>query len=203
MEALPVWLQWVSTIAASISSIGVLVAFIQIRITGKQFKTQLKLTEEQFKLLNQGYINLKFNQQLYERGEGDKLYLAETVTDKGQYYATALTAQLENVGNMPISLDMKHCIVYADGKEIYRTPESVFAQTQNTIYPKSNMPYNFGLFPLAEKGLSLQQLFAMNITYDLQIDYYDFNDKEHAKKIDRGMALEGGQILIKRNQDKI
>lgn len=70
---LPIWLQWFSSFAAVLSSIGVIIAFVQLRASNKnfykqlqistdQFKTQLTLTQDQFKLLNQGFVKMTMTQ---------------------------------------------------------------------------------------------------------------------------------------------
>ena len=202
METLPAWIQWLVAIATALSSVGVIIAFVQLKISSNQFKKQLQLTVQQFKLLNQGYIQLIFNQLLYIVDADRNLQVAENIDDKTLYYAMALRATMQNVGNMPIKMDVKNCIVYADKKEIYRTPEAVISQTINTIYPQATTIFNFGIFNLSDKGLNIRQLSDQKITYDLLIEYHDFND-ERIKTINRGMELSGAEIIVKRSDDII
>ncbi|MDB5135717.1 MAG: hypothetical protein JWP37_2320 [Mucilaginibacter sp.] len=202
MGALPDWLQWLVSISTVLSSVGVIVAFVQLRISSNQFKEQLRQTEQQFRLLNQGYINLTFNQGLFVIDPDGSLRQVDP--DKiTVFFATALMAVLENPGNMPIKFDVMHCIVYSHGTEIYRASETELSETVNTIYPKATQSFNFGTFYLGEAGVNLQQLLDLDISYDLLINYHDFNDEQHIKKINRKMALSGGQIMIRKNRDII
>jgi len=201
METLPAWIQWFVAIATVLTSVGVIVAFVQLKESSIQFKQQLKANRDQFTLLNQGYIQMLFYQKLWGKDEHNQMVETE-INNTNLYYFSGLVATLENVGNMPIKFYIKHCIAYADGKEIYRGPEEVFKKTVNVIYPKATLPYSFGAFPLVETGLKLQQLSALKIGYKLLIEYHDFHDNR-IKTIDREMALSGTDIIITKSDDKI
>lgn len=202
METLPIWFQWVVSLASVLSSVGVIIAFIQLRESSDQSRKQLKLTEDQFRLLNQGYIQVAVAQIMYIYDADKNLQVADQVDNTTRYFATALTSTMQNVGNMPIKMDVKHCVVYAGEKEIYRTNEALLQQTVNNIYPQVTLPFNFGAFYLGENGVTIGELSEMKITYSLLIHYHDFNDP-HIKTIDRGMELAGTQIIIRRSDDVI
>ena len=202
METLPIWLQWLVSFTSILSSAGVIVAFVQLRESSDQSRRQMKLTEDQFRLLNQGYIQVTVSQLMYVYDKNNNLQPVDQIDDATRYYATALISTMQNVGNMPIKMDVKHCIVYMDGKEIYRTDEAALKKTINNIYPQVTLPFNFGAFYLGKDGVTIRELTDMKITYDLLIEYHDFNDTR-IKTIDRGMELFGVEILIRRSDDVI
>src|ERR1700688_5016608 len=96
MDTLPAWLQWLVSLATVLSSIGVIIAFVQLRISGNQFheqlkistdqfQTQLKLTQNQFKLINQGFVKLTMMQYFLPKSD-DSASIKEIPLDPNTLY---------------------------------------------------------------------------------------------------------------------
>jgi hypothetical protein len=117
MEALPVGMQWVVSFASVLSSIGVIVALIQLKISGDQFKQQLQITQRQFKLTNQGYIQCPINHDFFT--DKNQVATLQEFSDPTTLYSYIFpVAALENVGNLPVMLSINHFKVFFDGKEV-------------------------------------------------------------------------------------
>ncbi len=203
MDALPVWLQWAVSLATVLSSIGVIVALIQLKISGTQFKQQLKLTERQFKLTNQGYIQCVINQDFYT-ANNEPATQQDIMNPATLYWFLFPVAQLENVGNLPVQFFIDHFKVFFNGTEVYHTPDEVLKQTENIIYPKQNLPFMLGriFFSDQQATLTLQQIQDLKITCEILVTYNDYNDKTK-KTVNRKLELSGVFLIGKDIHDSL
>jgi hypothetical protein len=203
MDVLPVWLQWAVSLATVLSSIGVIVALIQLKISGTQFKEQLKLTERQFKLTNQGYIQCTVNHEFY-MSNGMAATQEDAINPATLFNSIFPVASLENVGNLPVLFFVAYFKVSFDGTEVYHTPEEILTRTENILYPKQNMPFLLGQFFFDEQhsNLSLEQVQALKITYNILVNYNDYNDKTQ-KTVNRELELSGVYVMSKGIKDSL
>jgi len=203
MDVLPVWLQWAVSFATVLSSIGVLVALVQLRISSKQFDRQLKLTERQFKLTNQGYLQCVINQDFYTTK--DEPATQQDLMDPATlYWFLFPVAQLENVGNLPIQFFIDHFTVFFNGTEVYHTPDEILKRTENIIYPKQNLPFMLGriFFSDQQATLTLQQIQDLKITCKILVTYNDYNDTTK-KTVNRELELSGVFLIGKQIHDSL
>jgi hypothetical protein len=203
MEALPVGMQWVVSFASVLSSIGVIVALIQLKISGDQFKQQLQITQRQFKLTNQGYIQCPINHDFFT--DKNQVATLQEFSDPTTLYSYIFpVAALENVGNLPVMLSINHFKVFFDGKEVYHTPELVLQQTENIIYPKQSLQFMLGRVFFSDQmaNLTLQQIQDLKLTCKILVTYNDYNDSVK-KTIDRELELSGIYLINKKINDSI
>jgi hypothetical protein len=203
MDVLPVWLQWAVSFATVLSSIGVIVALIQLRISGTQFKEQLKLTERQFKLTNQGYIQCIVNHE-FNKNDGTAATPEDAMNPGTLFNSIYPVASLENVGNLPVLFFVAHFKVLFNGTEVYHTSEEILTRTENILYPKQEMPFLLGQFFFDEQhsNFTLQQIQALKITYKILVNYNDYNDKTQ-KTVDRELELSGIYVMSKGIHDSL
>jgi hypothetical protein len=203
MVVLPVWLQWAVSFATVLSSIGVIVALIQLRISSNQFNRQLKLTERQFKLTSQGYIQCIVNNEFYKI-DGKPATQEDVLDPVIQYNSIFPIASLENVGNLPVQFFIDHFTVLFNGTEIYHTPGKILTQTENIIYPKQTLPFLLGqyFFNDQHSNLSLQDIQELKITYKILVNYNDYNDKTQ-KTVNRELELSGIYMIGKEIHDSL
>jgi hypothetical protein len=202
MEALPVAMQWAVAFASVLSSVGVIIALFQLKISGDQFKQQLKITQRQFKLTNQGYVQCPINGDFFT----DKIQTAtvQDFNDPTTLYNYILPmAGLENVGNLPVRFHINYFKVFFDDNEVYHTPEVVL-QTENIIYPKQSQQFLLGrvFFGAQMPNLTLQQIQDLKLTCKILVTYNDYNDSVK-KTIDREMELSGVFLIIKKINDSL
>jgi len=219
METLPAWLQWLVSLATILSSIGVIIAFVQLRISSKQFneqlkisaeefQTQLKLTQDQFKLINQGFV--KMSAMVYWLVHNEDVVIDPTkpipLDLTTQYFGGRLKITLENVGNLPVKTKFKHFIVFVDDKEMANFTEETLVRFKDTIHPKTHEEYSMPDFPFRypETGLHLAEIANLKITYSLLIEYKDYNDtNDDAKTIERELEMVQGVIYNAHIYDKL
>ncbi|HTH81970.1 MAG TPA: hypothetical protein VL490_03490 [Mucilaginibacter sp.] len=117
MEALPVAMQWAVAFASVLSSVGVIIALVQLKISGDQFKQQLQITQRQFKLTNQGYVQCPVNHDFFT--DKNQAATVQDINDPTTLYSYILPAAgLENVGNLPVKFYINYFKVFFDGKEV-------------------------------------------------------------------------------------
>lgn len=193
MDSLPLWLQWLVSLATILSSIGVIIAFVQLRISGKQFERQLRITKQQFKITNQGYINLALN---YNLSAGDHLATQDELLNPDTMYCSIRpVAVLENVGNLPVYFTVDSFILFCKGQEKYQIPD-VAKQAKNVLYPKQSTNFYLGevFFNDQHTLIKGSDILDLNITIKLLITYNDYNDKTR-KTIDRDVSMSGSIFI--------
>src|ERR1700761_91151 len=187
MEALPVAMQWAVAFASVLSSVGVIIALVQLKISGDQFKQQLQITQRQFKLTNQGYVQCPINHDFFT--DKNQTATVQDINDPTTLYSYILPAAgLENVGNLPVKFYINYFKVFFDGKEVYHTPDVVLQQTENIIYPKQTQQFLLGRVFFGDQmpNLTLQQIQDLKLTCKILVTYNDYNDNVK-KTIDREM----------------
>jgi len=196
MDTLPIWLQWLAAIAGILSSVGVIIAFVQLRISGEQFNKQLKLTEEQFKLSNQGYVKLTLNQGFVS--DEIKSDTPVPLNNQTHYKYSTIEAKLENVGNLPVKLNVISFQVFFNKVEAYSAPKEILTKAKDIVYPKTDLKYELGKYYYNEAHTPLlyYEIEQLNITYKILIHYHDYNDNSKRNKtIDREAKLIEGKII--------
>ena len=196
-QTLPLWLQIAVDFATIISSIGVIAAFVQIYISIRQFKKQLritqdqlKLSEAQFTLINQGYLSPEFDINLYSPDVNEKTEVKSNTT----FQTLSTVVNLNNTGNLPVIYQVKEFNLYFNGAKIYSLQDNQEI-APGTVYPKQISPYLINA-PLKNDstGMSVEEVSKTNITCSILIHYNDFNSKR-TKIINRNLkyniSLEG------------
>ena len=201
MDVLPVWLQWAVSLATVLSSIGVFVALLQLKVSGDQANKQLQLSERQFNLINQGFLQTTFNSDFFTINnmvaQQEDLANPETLL---MYIFPVVT--LQNVGNLPVFYFFEYFKVIVNGAECYHTPPEIFDGTDNMLFPKQSLPLMLGrvFFNEAHSGLTFQQVQELNFTCRIKISYKDFNDDSSPRKvIDHEMLLSGVFFIYTKN----
>jgi hypothetical protein len=196
-QTLPVWLQMAVGLATIISSIGVIAAFVQIYISIRQFKgqlritqDQLKLSEAQFTLINQGYLSPEFDINLYSPDVNDKTEIKSSTT----FQTLSTVVNLNNTGNLPVIYQVKEFNLYFNGAKIYSLQDNQEI-APGTVYPKQISPYLINA-PLKNDNtrMSVDEVSKTNITCSILIHYNDFNSKRTKiinRNIKYNISLEG------------
>jgi hypothetical protein len=199
LDVLPVWFQWLSAIAGILSSVGVIIAFVQLKEASKQFKTQLKLTEKQFLLSNQGYVKMKMKETLIldDNEPAEKVKLPPS--DNTLYKGLSTLAKLENVGNLPVRFNVIYFKVCFNGNEVCEIPQTMLGKTTNIIYPNAKQDFDLGELDFTDDGNPkskyLHEIFDLHISCKLLIEYADYNNPAHKKTLNREFELVGLQPI--------
>jgi hypothetical protein len=182
--ALPSWLQYVVAASSIISSLGVVVALVQIAIAKNQFKTQLAVTTNQFTLLNQGYLNLDTRSSLYS----PQLVPGTPMRSGVAYESIAIEASLENVGNTPIIYRAESIKMYFNDVEVYSAPTNSLGSSIS--YPKQKSTFGMGtaFFTQQHSLLTIAQIQQLHPTCKFKFSYHDFNSN-HTKTIERTLVV--------------
>jgi hypothetical protein len=199
---LPAWLQFAVAAASIVSSVGVLIAFWQIFITKGQYQEQLKNSKDQFRLQNQGYILFDTVLSLYSPNTIPGTPFADNALLK----TFTLFATMENSGNFPVILYLKHCDFYYGDKIVFSLDKDAFGKV--IINPKQKNTNGIIVHQLDEQqGISFDQLESLNISAKLLMEYHDFNDTANKKTIEREMIfpIAGNNIttIYKHIYDKV
>ncbi len=218
-DVLPVWLQWATDLAQMVAAIGVIIAFVQLKASSKQFhqqlqistnqfQTELKLTQDQFKLLNQGFVKMTMTQyfMINEIGEDVDPSKPIPLNLKSQYIGGKVLLTLENVGNLPVRIVFRHFTVYFNNNEHYNTPQPLLDQCSDILHPKTSGDFYLATFPFNQEQteLNLSAIGDLDISYKFLIEYYDYNDiDQRIKTIERETKLSGITILNVHIYDKL
>ncbi len=203
METLPAWMQWLVAIASVVSSIGVIIAFVQLKISGNQFKEQLQITEQQFKLLNQGYVDMMLHQdyftETFEQAQKANIYDPTCI-----YQFFGVTSVFTNVGNVPVKLVVNSFHVFFNGVETFQLPADVISRSENIVHPKQNLSFRLGnvYFNEQKTSLHLAEILALNVTYKILVSYHDYNNNTR-KTIDRELQLSGLNLITTLIKDEL
>jgi hypothetical protein len=195
-DVFPVWWQWVSSVAGVVSSIGVIIALVQLKISGKQFHEQLKLTENQFLLSNQGYVKVEMKETLII-ADNEPIEKVDSLNDNTLYKGLSSVALLENVGNLPVKFNVIYFKICFNGNEVCEMPQTMLGKTVNIIYPNTKQDFELGEFDFTDKGAFkskyLHEILDLHISCKVMIEYFDYNSPTHKKMIDREFELAGLQ----------
>jgi hypothetical protein len=179
-QALPIWLQIAVDLAAIISSVGVIAAFIQIYISTKQFKEQLKITqnqlklsEDQFTLINQGYLSPEFEVSLYS----PDIKAGTAIAPNSLWQILTTNVSLNNTGNLPIVFTVMEFNLYFNGVKTFSLSDNQVL-TPATTYPKQISPYVINApLKVDHTCMSIEEVIKTEITSKIVIHYHDFNSK--------------------------
>ncbi len=205
MQVLPIWLQWAVSLATVLSSIGVFIALMQLKISGDQFKQQLKLNESQFKLVNQGFIQISYGGSFYTN-KNLPAQEADILDPETIYTYLFPTVTLKNVGILPVLYHFEHFIAFFDGIESYRAPAHLFNVKNNILFSNQELPLMLGqvYFNYEHTNLTFQEIQELKLTFQLKLSYHDYNEKETNKKIiDQQVALSGVLFVNQNKEDDL
>ncbi len=147
-QALPIWLQIAVDLATIISSVGVIAAFIQIYISTRQFKEQLKITqnqlklsENQFTLINQGYLSPEFEVSLYS----PDIKAGTPIGPNSLWQILTTNVSLNNTGNLPVVFEVIEFDLYFNGVKTFSLSDNQVpapATTYPDYYLFTAIPFN-------------------------------------------------------------
>ncbi len=156
--------------------------------------------------INQGFLKLSVMQLFVHDQKNGKGSQPEGLDPECPYIYGKVKITLENVGNLPVSIDIKRFKVFFKDQEIFSTPPETLASCHESIYPNTSEDFVLAAFPFNEAGTGvyLADIATLEINYSLLIEYLDYNDMDKKiKTIDRTARLSGDTVFNTSINDKV